>query len=339
MALSREYGNTEQRFDDQNLVVYFNNPESTTYAFTLVGHPAHPAWITRRAVEQAGTINMQQIGYFAGKEVHFAKLFKQYLDLNEKIKANIHGKNHAINISHKEIAINEHEFILENDSHLEVAQAQELLYENAKDVCKGKMPSFGKYKFETRKPLSVTAKEEGETTFYFAQEIQCVDELDNPPELKKSTISIKQESEIKVAVKQLTAEYLDRKDKGELETAYNYLTDSLKNMNSFDIWEKRENQYFDTTGELLNRDIWRLTIYNNPKNSSQPGIYVAADYESKYKNTPIHCGYVIWFLPPDGTKIYKVMREEFGHMRNDILKQIPKNELQNVRKQIGCRVI
>ena len=63
------------------------------YAFTTKGHPAHPAWITRQVVESEDTVDIKQIGYFAGDEEPFAKLFQQYLELNDWIKANMQGGN------------------------------------------------------------------------------------------------------------------------------------------------------------------------------------------------------------------------------------------------------
>jgi hypothetical protein len=83
------FESTAQKFPKQHLVVYFNDPEATSYAFTTKGHEAHPSWITRKAVELKGSVNMNQIGYFAGQEKAFAKLYKQYIKLNDKLKADM----------------------------------------------------------------------------------------------------------------------------------------------------------------------------------------------------------------------------------------------------------
>ena len=55
------------------------------FAFTLPGHSAHPAWITRQLIESGGTLDMTQIGYYAGNEEPFAELFRQYQQLNSRI--------------------------------------------------------------------------------------------------------------------------------------------------------------------------------------------------------------------------------------------------------------
>jgi len=68
-------------------LIIFNDPESKTfYAFTQAGHPAHPAWITRKLEVRNDNLFIGQIGYFAGDEPQFARLFKAYLDLNEKLR-------------------------------------------------------------------------------------------------------------------------------------------------------------------------------------------------------------------------------------------------------------
>lgn len=82
------HGQTERRAEEQRLVTFTDHKRGMSFAFTLPGHPAHPAWITRRLVEhQDGGVYMDQIGYFAGAEEPFAELFDQYRRLNEKMEA------------------------------------------------------------------------------------------------------------------------------------------------------------------------------------------------------------------------------------------------------------
>lgn len=81
------HGHTEKRADAQRLVTYTDPESRMSFAFTLPGHPAHPAWITRQLVEYKDGIYMDQIGYFAGQEKPFAELFDQYRRLNEKLEA------------------------------------------------------------------------------------------------------------------------------------------------------------------------------------------------------------------------------------------------------------
>jgi hypothetical protein len=79
-------GASRREVPEQRLVT-FSTKEKLQIAFTRPGHPAHPAWITRRVVGEEGKLNLEQIGYFAGDEAAFAQLFRQYQDLNKQMTA------------------------------------------------------------------------------------------------------------------------------------------------------------------------------------------------------------------------------------------------------------
>lgn len=88
-AVVAEFGDSRDEIPEARLVLFTDESTSTFYAFTLEDHPAHPAWITRKLVEQDGAINMQQIGYFAGDEQAFADLFDDYLALFNQVRSDI----------------------------------------------------------------------------------------------------------------------------------------------------------------------------------------------------------------------------------------------------------
>ena len=80
---------SQQDIDDQKLLVFTDKATGTIYGFTKPGHPAHPAWIARRVEQRGDELFVGQIGYFAGAEPPFAKLFRAYLELNEKMKEDV----------------------------------------------------------------------------------------------------------------------------------------------------------------------------------------------------------------------------------------------------------
>jgi len=84
-----KHGATVQDIEDQKLLVYTDKATTTIYGFTKPGHPAHPAWIARKPEQRGDSLFIGQIGYFAGAEPPFAKLFREYLALNEKMKEDI----------------------------------------------------------------------------------------------------------------------------------------------------------------------------------------------------------------------------------------------------------
>jgi hypothetical protein len=92
LGLVREkLGSSERSFPEQHFETYVNEGTRTVYAFTEPGNPAHPAWITRRIVEDKNGVTMEQTGFFAGDEPAFAKMFTEYQQMSERISANMHG--------------------------------------------------------------------------------------------------------------------------------------------------------------------------------------------------------------------------------------------------------
>ncbi len=84
--VSRKHSANVQIVEAEKLMI-FTDPESKTfYAFTQPEHSAYPAVITRKLEIRNGNLFVGQIGYFAGDEPQFARLFKAYLDLNEKLR-------------------------------------------------------------------------------------------------------------------------------------------------------------------------------------------------------------------------------------------------------------
>ena len=84
-AVKAAHGASIQEFPDEKLVVFQDNAAATSYAFTQAGHSAHPAWVTRKIVQDGNDLFVQQIGFFAGAEAAFATLFQQYQTLNQRM--------------------------------------------------------------------------------------------------------------------------------------------------------------------------------------------------------------------------------------------------------------
>ena len=87
--VQHEFGETREELSRALLVLFEDAASSTYYAFTLPGHPAHPAWITRKLVDEDGEVSMQQIGYFAGEEQPFSELFQDYAELAYQLQSDL----------------------------------------------------------------------------------------------------------------------------------------------------------------------------------------------------------------------------------------------------------
>lgn len=77
----------------QNLIAFSDPRTRTFYIFTTKDHPAHPAWITRQLYEEGGEVRVRQIGYFAGSEPEFAKLFADYQQRNAQLMEDVQRRN------------------------------------------------------------------------------------------------------------------------------------------------------------------------------------------------------------------------------------------------------
>jgi len=77
-SAAEELGSTHRAYPSHFLELYSDESLRASIAFTMPGHPAHPAWVTRYVAMDDSGIYMNVIGYFAGDESEFAKLYKQY---------------------------------------------------------------------------------------------------------------------------------------------------------------------------------------------------------------------------------------------------------------------
>lgn len=86
-------GYSTEILKDQKLIAFSDQRTRTFYVFTIKEHPAHPAWITRQMVEEDGQVRVKQIGYFAGNEEAFAKLFREYQGRNQQLMEDVARRN------------------------------------------------------------------------------------------------------------------------------------------------------------------------------------------------------------------------------------------------------
>ena len=70
------YGGTLMERPAVHEVEYVDVAKGTQYIFTTLGHPAHPAWISRRTRLWGGAEQLDQVGYFAGSLKQFQAWFE-----------------------------------------------------------------------------------------------------------------------------------------------------------------------------------------------------------------------------------------------------------------------
>lgn len=89
----QNYGATADVVKEEDVIVFSDMRTRTFWVFTTKDHPAHPAWIARQMYEEGGQVNVRQIGYFAGSEPAFAKLFRSFQERNAQLMEDVQRRN------------------------------------------------------------------------------------------------------------------------------------------------------------------------------------------------------------------------------------------------------
>jgi hypothetical protein len=132
-----------------------------------------------------------------------------------------------------------------------------------------------------------------------------------------------------------TLAYLAAKDSGDFDKAHALFGEEMASMMLPGNWREPRTAFNKAMGLPQRREVVRITWYDNPAAASRPGRYVAADFRGDYDHPGFYCGYVVWYLEPDG--IYRIVREEEGQMTEEIAGKVAPADLAATRAQIGCR--
>jgi hypothetical protein len=87
------HGATADFVREDNVITFSDQRTRTFWVFTTKDNPAHPAWVTRQMVEENGQVRVRQIGYYAGNEAAFAKLFRAFQERNAKLVEDVTRRN------------------------------------------------------------------------------------------------------------------------------------------------------------------------------------------------------------------------------------------------------
>jgi hypothetical protein len=214
--------------------------------------------------------------------------------------------------------------------------AQQLLQPVATHLCGSEPATFGKYRFNSTTPLPTTdtpAPPPAPANMLFVQEVQC----GGPTAVRPGTPAPKTPPTPgdEALVRQQTLDYLMAKDNGDYDAALALVTEGTGEMLRNVEARAQRTGFIAKSGTPTEREVIRLTWYDDPANAPTLGRYVAADYRARFASGAFYCGYVAWLLQPDGT--YRIIREEEGQMLDEIARRIPPDQMAATRRQMGCR--
>jgi hypothetical protein len=220
------------------------------------------------------------------------------------------------------------ELVLTTDQTADVGQAQRAIWPAAQQLCAGKTPRLGHYKFQSTEPMAGKTDRPGIT---LRQQVHC--EVAQAPGPAAPAAAVAHDD---AKIEQLTKKYLSAKDAGQYTDAYNLFGPSMKASTSLESWSENARNVKAKAGKLISRRVKKITWYDNPPSAPAPGIYAAADYESEFEGMHVHCGYVAWLAQADGT--FLMVREEENFIEKPAAGKMPPEQVRAFAQRFGCEV-
>lgn len=214
------------------------------------------------------------------------------------------------------------------------AQAQASLLPVARQVCGGRSAQLGRYRFESTRLLAPAASDPG--TQAFIQQVECgapAAAASEPP--GQPAPRTPPTDDDKRRVTERTLAYLAAKDRGDFAAAREFFEPGAASMLASPEGEQRRRSFNKAAGQPAQRQVVRLTWYDDPEGAPRRGRYAAADYRADYPHAGFYCGFAMWWLQPDGE--FRIVRIEEGEILDADAKAIAPGQLASVRAQLGCR--
>jgi hypothetical protein len=230
-------------------------------------------------------------------------------------------------------AANDYQFMLVSQTTMDERQAQAVIARAAASACGDLIPAPGKYRFEATEVLGGGDAARAPGTYRFVQEVTCVPPTNAATAERGPTLESAEDSaQIQADIRGRSEAYFRLIAAGQIDQAYNEISPNIGVDEA--TWKSRQRAFQALLGEPLRIVISRITVYDNPAQAREPGLYVAADYSNEYGNVPHHCGYLMWFRPPGGK--FLITREETGHVTAEQLRSIPAAQHVELRQRLRC---
>lgn len=240
----------------------------------------------------------------------------------------------AAEVGVRQLRQDEYEFVLINATPLSEQQAMSAVAQVAAAVCKDLKPVLGKYRFESQQAIERKENSGPPDSFRFTQEVACVPgstEASHAP--RPALLTPAEAQSIQDDVRLRTEAYFRLIVDGRVDEAVDQMSDAAIGEDEA-AWKRGTLAFRETAGEPVRISIVKVTVYDNPPEAPEPGLYVAADFNNAFENVPVHCGYLMWFRPIGGE--FRVSRTEIGVITTEQLKSIPAAQLPELKRQLRC---
>lgn len=136
------------------------------------------------------------------------------------------------------------------------------------------------------------------------------------------------------AAVQASYAYFAAKDRGDYAAAYALIDADMRSYLTPDLYRSEGQRFNASAGKVIERRVVRLTWERDPPEAKRPGLYVAADFVSRFPNIYLHCGYLMWRQQPDGG--FKLVREEQDFLDKASARNMPPEQLSVIPAKLGC---
>lgn len=334
-----KHGHTAEKKNDEKLVMYTDALSNTSYVFTQDGHPAHPAWITRQPQQRAGNVYIGQIGYFAGDETSFAALFRSFSALNEQVSRDMQRQRDAdaslISVSTEANTDGALTLVGRFKKTVEISNAQQSLKAEATKACGARSFTFGKYAFKGIESVSKSSDQRADDSWEIRQELTCG--VSSESVVTGAPLQSMQWFANEKQIANLTSttnSYFKSRDLGDGSASYQALSSRMKSSVTEADWTKSLLEFNAKAGKLDRRETSKPAWYPNSKSPEGTATFVAIDFNGKFENLALYCGYVVWMLNPDDS--FALIREETNVVDNVTASRMKSEDLNAFRTK-HCR--
>jgi hypothetical protein len=240
----------------------------------------------------------------------------------------------AANVSVHQVDQNNYEVLVTNPTPLSENEAHALVATAAVSICKNLSPAPGKWRFEAKEKIGGGVISSEQDTYRFIQELSCVAGARAVEGERHPTLHTTEESlQVQEEIRRKSAEYFRLIVAGQYNQAYAQVSANDLGVDEA-AWKHGKQSFRETAGDPLRISIDKITVYDNPAEAPEPGLYVAADFGNEFKNVPIQCGYLMWFRRAGGD--FLITREETGYVTAQQLKSIPSTQLPEIKRRLRC---
>lgn len=202
----------------------------------------------------------------------------------------------------------------------------------AEQLCDGRVPVWGHYKFNTNESVGEQSKAQASTQF--EQDLTCdsgiaIAKPGTPASSTPATEADRRDVEAR------TLDYLSKKDHGDFASADAMFSEDVISQVDRTKWREGRRAFNRESGLPKTRTVSGVTFYDDPADAPDLGRYAAVDYNARYGDRAFYCGYVVWLRQADGS--YQLIREDESLAGDADVRRLTDAALASLMQQPGCR--